>query len=388
MTNQSISLQEWGPILRTIMTGIYDEESPMKYLLGLENQLVPYIYSYIMPYYGDFTTNIPIHMPASVAASPGATIRVMDNEQLLLEGGSNAMACYSSDRGMSWTFINPPRSKTARVSLVGCAISPTNVNEFYVAVIDFGGPVLYKTQDRGDTWVDIPLPGDPRSNNVIILESFAIDSRRSHSNSGRLWLGTQSSGAWYSDNQGKTWKHALSVKQGVIFGFDLTSKQYPNDEEVWIRTCFPSSMYHSIDGGKSWSTHPVPLGSVGDFALDLHHPTRQYISCKDMQTGTATLYHRDNDSPRCSWEELSLIQGMAILIHPDIPNRIYIGLHRAVQRSDDGGETWTIHDMVEPDDHSPVVMSLAYQSGRIFARTAYGIYQSLDDGLSWQRAVH
>ncbi|MGQ9366849.1 WD40/YVTN/BNR-like repeat-containing protein [Azospirillum sp. ST 5-10] len=179
---------------------------------------------------------------------------------------------------------------------------------------------------------------------------------------GNEWFGPA---VWRSDDFGATWSHS---SEGLA---------YPAGEApvkaVWSLAAGhgvlyagvePAGLFRSADGGRSWS-HVAGLRD---------HPSRP-----DWQPGGGGLILH------------------SILLHPDDPRRIWVGISTGgVFHSADGGATWEprnrgtrcdyLPEGQRYPDHGQCVHSLAMAAGRpdrLYQQNHCGMYRSDDGGREW-----
>jgi photosystem II stability/assembly factor-like uncharacterized protein len=206
----------------------------------------------------------------------------------------------------------------------------------------------------------------------------------------KLYAGTVGWGVWGSDDLGETWDFAFKgiyaenriwalcshdLEPGIVLaGSDRgllrqaadgaaehvpspadengrcvwSVAQAPHDSNIILMGTNPGALFRSDDGGKSWRELPVDL-------VD---------SCPFI------------GKPRVTRIRFDPLETDAIWVSVEID---------AVHRSRDGGDTWEKLDngFKFPDIHDIAVID---DGGRrkLLAATAVGLYQSLDDGASWE----
>ncbi len=168
----------------------------------------------------------------------------------------------STDGGQTWKLI---LTKGPEAGAVDLAMDPTNPRTIYAAFwqvgrkpwrLDSGGPGsgLWKTTDGGDTWTDIShADGMPKGVEGRIAVTV------SPVNPERVWAMVEASdgGLYRSDNGGKTWARVNeqnSLRQRAWY-FSHIFADTKNADEVYALNV---GFFRSIDGGKTFSTIPVP----------------------------------------------------------------------------------------------------------------------------------
>ncbi|MBI1353380.1 MAG: hypothetical protein GC160_03460 [Acidobacteria bacterium] len=142
-------------------------------------------------------------------------------------------------------------------------------------------------------------------------------------------------------------------------------------------------LYRSDDGGASWTKLPLEPGFVSDLVLDPDSPDTLYAL-------TPNGVFKSADAGQ-TWTLKTTAAGTrgALALDPSAPQTVYFAESRPggqVQRSTDGGETWTSIRNGLPENL--VVSSLAVDprsSQTLYLASDYlGVFRSEDAGASWQ----
>lgn len=226
------------------------------------------------------------------------------------------------------------------------------------------GAFIFRSDARRRSWsLDGPhFPGyqvhhfiaDPRDSGKTLYAAtytdwWGGDIQRSH-NGGRTWLRTKG-GVRYEQDSGLSVKCVWHIRPGR-----------PNEPGIVYAGVDPAGLFHSADGGETWSEVP---------GLN-RHPTRA-----QWTPGAGGLI--------CH----------TILLDPTTPQRMYVAISAAgVFRSDDGGETWQPRNSGTRADFLPnkfpelgqCVHKLAQApgaSGLLYQQNYCGVYRSDSAGDKW-----
>lgn len=219
---------------------------------------------------------------------PG-TISTIDvsrvNTDIIWVGTSDSRVWISLDNGNSWTDVSEdlPNRWVSRV-----VSDPHNEN---VAYVTFTGlkwadpePHVFRTEDNGETWVDISsnLPDAP-------INAFAVD----HIDNNFLFVGSDF-GAYFSNNLGESWEY-LDSELPMVSVYDL--KIHKTEHYLAIGTHARSmyklgldqlvgveenevSLSKTIDDLKNY---PNPFVNETQIAFKLHKSNNLVVDIIDIQ---------------------------------------------------------------------------------------------------------
>ena len=208
---------------------------------------------------------------------------------------------------------------------------------------------------------------------------------------GRLYGGTFDAGLWISDDHGATWYPAgEGITHERILSVSVSPTEVINGYSVvWVGT-EPSGLFRSEDGGKTWTHFPklleLPSEPTWSFPPrphthhvrviqpDLHDKNKIYVG---IELGGVM---RSLDQGK-TWEdrkEGSQFDSHDLTMTKQAKGRIYEAAGGGYAQSKDSGETWeTINDGLDPYSY---LVDLAVDSGNLdivvasaakSARTAY-----------------
>ena len=238
----------------------------------------------------------------------------------------------------------------------GLAVDPTDGSHVYVAT--HHGLI----RGRESAWLRVGTMQDD-------LMGFTMHP----SNGSTFWAsghpqGGGNMGVRQSTDGGFTWTQ-LSLA-GVDFHALTVS---PADADV-LWGAWAGSTYHSVDGGRTWATHP---GAPPARSLTAH-PTDASVLFATTQTGI----QRSADAGR-TWAAFADVPARALAIDPSDADVMYAGVATGVAKSTDAGRTWTTLGWrtTAPVAHLAIDPQA---TGTIWAATlAIAIHRSPDGGVTW-----
>lgn len=180
------------------------------------------------------------------------------------------------------------------------------------------------------------------------------------------------------------------VKQELV-----STNSIPNGRVISIDRANPSNVFIATQKGLLLLKNDRELYRVGNNQQDIMafaaHPTNPQVlfSSGRSETGERTGFQKSEDGG-FTWKKMSdgahgPVAFRTITVSPSNPSIIYGWFEGNVQRSNDGGSTWTI---VSKTPFSAVSLAADTQNEkRVYAASPQGLFVSNDGGKSWNRLI-
>ena len=315
----------------------------------------------------------------SVSKSDPNVLYVGGGEKTVRGNVSSGYGIWKSvDAGKTWKSAGLKNSR----HVPRIAIDPTDHNIVYAGVLgniykptqDRG---VYKSIDGGKTWnktlfandhagvVDLLI--DPTNPRILYASTWRIQ-RTPYS----LSSGGEGSALWKSIDRGETWIE-ISTNKGFpegTLGIIGVAVSPLKSQRVWaiIENKEKGGLYRSDDGGETWSQ----INSERKLRQRAWYYTRIYADTNDADVVYVlnVRYHKSSDGGK-TFSSLRTPHGdhHDLWIAPENPDRIIVGDDGGAQVTYDGGETWsTYHNQptsqfyrVTTDNHFPYRIYAAQQ---------------------------
>lgn len=276
----------------------------------------------------------------------------------------------STDGGVTWKEAKELRNEAIH------ALHQSSKNPDMMLAGTYNG--VWISTNSGDSWKKIESPTMP-----INIDSLAIDPVDTNIiYAGTFWR------AYKTTDGGRNWR---LIKEGMIDDSDVFAVEIDsrNPDHVIASAC--SGIYESWNKGEKWAkVNGIPSQSRRTRAIMVNPGTPGTI-----YAGTTEGFWMSSDNGR-TWALTSTrqLEVNSITVHPDEPNRVYIGTNNyGVMVSNDGGKNFT---QTNGNFSSRLAYSITpdiEQSNRLYAttiNTATGggyIFISNDAGRTWSPAM-
>jgi len=290
-------------------------------------------------------------MPASIGSQLSQLKISADGSELTFAvDGSNAsvVVLNIATEKITKQFVLPNAADNPQVKAYSFLPGDSNIllvnTEWQVGLDNYGK--AYYTKTGGSTWTEIY---DTELNDKVFINAIAV----SPDNSNRIYLlrGNGSmdviGGLLISDDSGASYREELD-------GITLSSIAFaPNSSnELYIGTAMtfsgtPEALYHSTDGGTTFTTAPVAWNNTGNTNHINHiaiNPLNNYvyvleedevaISKDNGATWTKNEYELDNLT--------DYYYGLTVSFNPFDAGELVLGQNFTPALSKDGGETFQL----------------------------------------------
>lgn len=313
--------------------------------------------------------------------------------------------------------------KISQAHFDGVKVSYVKVNPYngdIWAGVNHGhwGPKLHLSQDGGVSFKELAAPQFPKSAKESLKDFWAIE----FDPKGRIWLGVEPAALFSSDDEGKTWQFCDSFYQmegrenwfgggtdATCLHSILLHPDHPDEIGVGI-SCAGYIVSH--DRAQSWkySSKGMKAEFLPDPDSAIGQDPHKIIRAKDhpdvlwMQNHCGIYRSEDNGQ---NWIDLSQNQGLiskfgwdiacdeknhkVAYTVPALSDEIRVPVDHAlcVQKTEDGGKTWTVHRQGLPQENCYDICyrhALSLKDGHlIFGTTTGNLFYSKDQGESWSR---
>ena len=225
----------------------------------------------------------------------------------------------------------------------------------------------------------VPLP--PYAVTVSSIAVDPVDPSRAFLATNLGLYGTQDNGqSWYFYDDGFT----VGGSNGINVGDVLFS---PVDHAtLYATTTYPTHLYKSVDGAQTWQLlNPASSGEQAQYIGD-----RIAIALtpdgSDLYVVDPNDYLLKSSDGGATWQELAsgLSVARQITIDPSNPSRIYILDNDGVERSTDGGQSFTNITPSDIQGAGGVVLGLDSSTGVLYLANYRQAEISSDQGTTWK----
>ncbi len=251
--------------------------------------------------------------------------------------------------------------------------SSSNPSVLFVGTTDG----IWISKDSGDNWEKIKSETMP-----VNIDSLAVDPRGVETMyAGTTWR------AYKSTDSGKNWR---LIKDGMIDDSDVFAITIDQEKPDHVVASACSGIYESQNAGEKWAKiQGIPSQSRRTRDL-LQHPTRPGTI---FAATTEGFWMTSDGGKKWAMTTQRNLEINSIAVHPDNPNRVYIGTNNyGVMVSNDGGKTFNQTNDNFTSRFTYSITADLENSNRLYAmtqNTATGggfFFTSNDGGTNWQQA--
>ncbi len=349
-----------------------------------------------------------------------------DADVVYLLSGEGRFACgpaeayRSTDGGVHWTELAGGLGQ-----VIDLALDPTDPDTLYLTTYgdvwdegytcitdDPDGGRLYKSDDRGETWWELPTPDDAPINALLWLDADDDHALRLLSvDYPELWETTDDGESWTLLGDKSQWDTGWTGEDfayGTSFNGDAKTLGWdPTDPDalLWVDSQF---VWGTRDDGRSfvnlytnalgdgWQSRGVDNIVPFGLTISAADPDDIYLGCFDIGCWRSTdggLSWQNCNDPRAAETWAGNGGNTTTLIaDPDLEDVVWTAQADSWDEpgtmlwSDDGGETWSIvgEGLLDAPLLGLALDVTSPPGDRTLFVTAQGdVYRSLDDGETW-----
>jgi len=227
-----------------------------------------------------------------------------------------------------------------------------------------------RSEDGGDTWTALAPPG---LSNALINAAFTPPTI-----SGTVYIATNDNGLWKSQDRGQTW---VDWTNGLTDTLVTAMAFHPTDVLTMYVGTEQGNVFRSANGGLSWEFVGQPDATISQLAVN-PFGAHELWAVGNMYRGFLWKY----DSG--TWVDIlagtGITRGVTIAFDQNISGTIWIGAQGGVYTSTDDGQTWTPPG-TWTDDRIGALAIHPFNSQHVYAGYGgNGVYQTMDGGTTWQ----
>lgn len=263
---------------------------------------------------------------SSLASASVARVRMDWEDKSVLYLASPTGGVYQSiNAGESWNKV------LSGVRVYDLQINPKNPAEVLAGGIQGSKAKLFKTEDKGQTWLEVF--SEANVNNLV--SAIAYDPNKPE----RVYIGLSTGEIIASRNGGVSWE-LVNRLAGRILQIHVD----PRSSSRLYALSMREGLFRSEDSGVNWKELTARLNSA------------QYLNFY-RHTVTGTLYlgdagglHKTVDEGN-TWVNLDLPKNQAsetvsaFALDPNDPNIFYAVVLQTLYKSNDSGATWQTHGL-------------------------------------------
>jgi len=287
----------------------------------------------------------------------------------------------SFDGGATWTQVEVPTIDQYLDNLpTALEIDPFDPDR---VLVGFWRAGVFLTRDGGDTWIQSPLM-------ATTVSALAVDPK----NPQCLLAGTVNAGCWKTVDGGTTWLKAS--ENWTEANMTVAALAFhPDNPQIAFLGASDVGVFRSTDAGSTWWPTSLTAGTFVDFAFGPLSPVGPasrvlWVAAREY-SGSMGAWRSDDGG--VTWTQKSGAKKIsAVAVHPQNPDIVLLGgnrpwplLHGILERSADGGETWTtVYVYRETPSCVDDLLFDPVQPSVVYAASQHNmILKSVDAGLTW-----
>ncbi len=309
----------------------------------------------------------------SLAATAGeavyyAVIRIDDSSEKLYR---------STDDGQTWSDLElHDHGLTAGARFYEVGVDSLD-SDHVIVISDVPDNAPYQTTDGGDTWTAMTNNGDDLNGGYVTFDS-----------TGRVYIGS-----YFSDTptDDASWEQfTTDTPLSSIYGDEAAID--PNDDDI-IFTNSAMGVAKSIDRGDTWTDEFDGITSVKIY--DIAQTADKSVVWLGANGGLAKSTDFTSGTPTWEYPILpadGISNVKAVWVDPSNSDVVIAGLSTFIDRSTDGGVTWTqasapdfagqIQDIVQSPLDEDTLYAIHWNDSLSGDDTG-GVFESTDQGETW-----
>jgi photosystem II stability/assembly factor-like uncharacterized protein len=312
-------------------------------------------------------------------ASGGTVYKIEADSNGVIFMSTNAGLLKSSDGALTWTAITAGLPTPIIRSM---AVDPSNPG-FVIVATSLG---MFRSRDAGITWQNLNIP------TTLPITQIAI----ARTNPNLVLAATYGDFVYRSTDGGDHWQKQTAGLTSAPNAGTMTSMAIdPTNANRVYTSCYLGRLFRSDDGGVNWSQ----MGDSGIWANGQIHiaPTSTnilYMTHQGIPYGRGSVLKSVDFGN--TWTSAgdplppgSLNGAYDIAIHPSDANTVLIGSIHGLIKTITGGGSWAFI-LTPPGQPLQTIESVAFNprtpSQEYAGSLYYGVYESVDDGVSWSKA--
>ena len=301
-----------------------------------------------------------------------------------LYAGTSAGVFRSVDSGASWV---PARNGLTQPKVQALVIDPKLPGTLYAATP--GG--IFRSLNAGETWSPA---------NQGLGAGFVTQLRIGAQPQAVLYATVYGRGIYKSVDQATTWSQIEGVGSAWITALAVDLR---DGATLYAATSLggrtDGGLYKSTDGGASWSLGGRGLEEVevGIIVIDPQSPAVLYAGTQassgngtPVETGVFKSIDGGGTWSVASDGLYTRSSGLALVVDPSFPSRLYVQTECCLFKSVDGAKNWSQLTVSpgKPYPSTSIVLEIDPYSARLYAGGYIGLYATADDGASWTPLEH
>lgn len=297
------------------------------------------------------------------------------NSEILYLGAWVGGLYRSTNKGETWENLFTPPGGCAHV--LGIAIFPKPIDQFFQIYIPLPSDCIYKSTDSGGKWVKENNGFPPNMNH------WAVAINQTNPNLVYAVGQTRADYFFYKSTDGaKFWMNKSDglKRDRPILAISL----HPSNENI-IYLATEAGVYKTVNGAESW--FPINSGLTNIFTRDLVMDVR---NSETLYVATWNGLFKTTNAGG-SWFNVSsgFVSQIVRTVDMDPSNsrNIYAGVWGGIQKSTDGGATWSFSDTGLPQGvvvaDNGVVVDPTNRLTIYVATFGGGVAKSVDGGQSF-----